>query len=157
MNPNVEKLIEALNSGKYTQAMGRLHIASDDKYCCLGVACEIAELGNWILEGTENFYYDIKGAAERSDTLAISYLPEEVQNYYNFTDHMAGFTPTASWIADLSDVDQARFNDALAKGHSVVGQNTSLVHMNDGGVPFENIAWVISLNPPGLFTSEGTT
>lgn len=40
------KWIEALRSGKYAQAVGRLR---DDEncYCCLGVLCDISGLGLW--------------------------------------------------------------------------------------------------------------
>lgn len=36
------ELIAALRSGKYKQGTGRLR--QDDRYCCLGVACDIANL-----------------------------------------------------------------------------------------------------------------
>ena len=34
----------ALRSGRFKQGVGVLYNVSDDTYCCLGVACEIAEL-----------------------------------------------------------------------------------------------------------------
>lgn len=40
MNERVKKLwLEALRSGKYEQAVGRLRI--DDRFCCLGVLCDL--------------------------------------------------------------------------------------------------------------------
>lgn len=40
MNERVKKLwIEALRSGEYQQAIGRLRI--DDRFCCLGVLCDL--------------------------------------------------------------------------------------------------------------------
>ena len=39
----VQKLVDALRSRKYKQGVGRLRI--DDKFCCLGVACDISGLG----------------------------------------------------------------------------------------------------------------
>ncbi len=48
MNTEVKALlITALRSGKYKQAEGLLR--DGDKYCCLGVTCDIApkELGRW--------------------------------------------------------------------------------------------------------------
>ena len=39
MNENAKILIDALRSGEYEQARGELRY--DDKYCCLGVACDI--------------------------------------------------------------------------------------------------------------------
>jgi len=39
---------EALRSGKYEQGLGRLR--DGDKFCCLGVACDISGLGEWSKE-----------------------------------------------------------------------------------------------------------
>lgn len=42
MNPEIKKLwVDALRSGDYAQGQGRLRSVSD-KYCCLGVLCELA-------------------------------------------------------------------------------------------------------------------
>lgn len=41
MNPEIkQEWVAALRSGKYKQ--GRKRLNTDDKYCCLGVLCEIA-------------------------------------------------------------------------------------------------------------------
>src|SRR5215469_9718764 len=47
---NMTKLAEALESGDYEQGKNYLLTTKDDKrkYCCLGVACEISGLGDWI-------------------------------------------------------------------------------------------------------------
>lgn len=37
---NIRKWVEALRSGDYQQGTG--HLRAGDKYCCLGVACELA-------------------------------------------------------------------------------------------------------------------
>jgi len=44
---NRKKWIEALESGEYEQGKKRLR-TEDDGYCCLGVACDISELGEWV-------------------------------------------------------------------------------------------------------------
>lgn len=44
------KLITALRSGEYQQAQGALRRIEEDGsagFCCLGVACDITELGSW--------------------------------------------------------------------------------------------------------------
>jgi hypothetical protein len=41
LNPNAQKWVEALRSGKYQQTR-YLISRKDGKYCCLGVACELA-------------------------------------------------------------------------------------------------------------------
>lgn len=40
LNPNAQKWVDALRSGKYTQVKGRLKWGA--KRCCLGVACDVA-------------------------------------------------------------------------------------------------------------------
>jgi hypothetical protein len=40
LNPNARKWVKALRSGKYEQTTHQLK--SDEGYCCLGVACEVA-------------------------------------------------------------------------------------------------------------------
>jgi hypothetical protein len=39
------KWVEALRSGKYNQGMGRLR--SGDRYCCMGVLCDVVIDGKW--------------------------------------------------------------------------------------------------------------
>ena len=41
MNANAKKWVEALRSGKYEQTTGSLTTPSRDKFCCLGVACDL--------------------------------------------------------------------------------------------------------------------
>lgn len=49
MNNFVKKWLVALKSGQYKQTTGTLK--DSDGYCCLGVACEISNLGKWDQEG----------------------------------------------------------------------------------------------------------
>ena len=39
LNPNAQKWVAALRSGRYKQGKGKLKAGS--KYCCLGVACKL--------------------------------------------------------------------------------------------------------------------
>lgn len=40
LNPNAQKWVDALRSGKYEQGIGQLR--HENNFCCLGVACHIA-------------------------------------------------------------------------------------------------------------------
>ena len=74
MNPKIkEKWLKALRSGEYKQ--GRESLRKDDKYCCLGVLCDIApkKLGMW---GTQ----DTGFIAEDGTQTNIS-LPYLVRNW----------------------------------------------------------------------------
>lgn len=74
----IREWVDALRSGKYEQ--GRLALRSkDDKYCCLGVLCDVAKnkLGlEWmLLDG--KFRYDI-GKNEMTSSSIV--LPLDVRN-----------------------------------------------------------------------------
>ena len=56
--PELEEWINALKSGEYTQGVGQLR--KDDKYCCLGVYCDLQAkkgLGEW----RGNYFWHSKG------------------------------------------------------------------------------------------------
>lgn len=70
------KWVEALRSGKYKQGRSALRI--DDTYCCLGVLCEVAELGKWspLLndddEPTGMYWMEFNAGDRDADLLLIS-------------------------------------------------------------------------------------
>jgi len=43
---NLERLLDALKSGKYAHGIGRLR--TGDQYCCLGVMCDLVKPDGWI-------------------------------------------------------------------------------------------------------------
>jgi hypothetical protein len=52
MNPTIKKQwLEALRSGKYQQGKGRLRMKHSgvDRFCCLGVLCDLLEPAGWVL------------------------------------------------------------------------------------------------------------
>lgn len=53
LGPNQLKWIEALESGKYEQ--GSMYLNKDNKFCCLGIACELfdAEKGELRPDGAQ--------------------------------------------------------------------------------------------------------
>lgn len=57
MQPELkQKWIEALRSGKYKQGVGVLRSATD-KFCCLGVLCDITDNNSWKLNSYAGYYY----------------------------------------------------------------------------------------------------
>ena len=59
LGPNQTTWLAALRSNAYAQGIGRLHV--EDKFCCLGVACEIFQdqlLDGIHLRGTTTLYDD---------------------------------------------------------------------------------------------------
>jgi hypothetical protein len=70
MNPEIKaKWLEALRSGKYKQAEGRLKV--NDTFCCLGVLCDISGLSKW-----DGDYY----------LNCVSVLPDEVAEWSGLGD-----------------------------------------------------------------------
>lgn len=85
MNENMQKWLEALRSGQYSQTTGKLDSFDEatgaHSYCCLGVACDIAlkagvDMEVEVDEDKGVFVYDGKA----------DLLPEEVKNWLGVTD-----------------------------------------------------------------------
>jgi hypothetical protein len=75
----VARFVEALRSGKYKQ--GRDRLRTGDKFCCLGVACDLAKRSlklNWEFSGWAD-------EGQLFDSAKTS-LPESVRRYYGFED-----------------------------------------------------------------------
>ncbi len=66
------ELVAALRSGKYKQGFDQLRLR--DAFCCLGVACDISGIGQWVREEQ----YDCAGDCR------IGALPTSVQDYFGF-------------------------------------------------------------------------
>lgn len=120
LNPNAQKWVEALRSGKYEQ--GKNALCRDDKYCCLGVACEVAlQNGVVITKSTRNITAHNQTFVETLFNSSWAYLPPEVQNWLGLKN------------------DRASFN------------LTGLATMNDAGYSFEEIADKIEEKASELF------
>ena len=95
LNPNAQKWVEALRSGKYQQGFQKLCTA-EEKYCCLGVLCEVA-----IQEGVISSYI-------RTDP----YLPEEVQTWVGLQSSRGDYKIKHSDFnvesRNLADIDNDR-------------------------------------------------
>lgn len=107
--------VDALHSGKYHQASGRLvkpdYVPKGAEqtlsYCCLGVACDIyGEQFGWKLDYTQDQFI----RPDRTDVAKLV-MPEEMRAFFA-----------------LSHADQK-----------------VLAHLNDKGVPFSTIAEIIEL------------
>lgn len=99
MNQEIKKKwVEALRSGNYPQ--GRGYLKCEDRYCCLGVLCQIyAEetgKGRFELDRHDKAKFMIDDAHGRYD-----YLPLEVTDWagLNETNPYAGQNPLA-WLND---------------------------------------------------------
>lgn len=82
---NMLKLADALESGKYVQGEGVLRSESD-KFCCLGVACDISGLGQWSPSFSDTAYHYIIEKAEDKRELGRSLLSESMCEWLGTTD-----------------------------------------------------------------------
>ena len=101
--------IEALESDQYEQGRGRLR--TGDAFCCLGVACDVADPGQWNSKYGAMFWDDSK-----------SHLPEILCN--RLALWMSGEFPDSDDKWQLPDRNPSRF----------------LTDLNDSGAPFTDIA-----------------
>ena len=74
MNPELKaKWVEALRSGKYTQARGALH-RKDGSYCCLGVLCSLKGMSDAAMTNNRSVYpaYALVGPDAAHDLSAMN-------------------------------------------------------------------------------------
>jgi hypothetical protein len=84
MNKHLKAWLDALRSGKYYQGEGRLR--SENKYCCLGVACDVLRdevKGKW--DSVDTFITPISTSVSfmSQEVLNVLDLPEEMNGNYN--------------------------------------------------------------------------
>lgn len=101
MNPEIKaKWLDALRSGKYAQGYGLLR-SGIDKYCCIGVLCDIAEPRGWSgRHGTNCFMHRNKSQFPHTDfcgDLGIPISIVETLIHKNDTDSLS-FPQIADWI-----------------------------------------------------------
>jgi hypothetical protein len=116
VNPEIRKRwVDALRSGEYQQGVGSLRTGGD-KYCCLGVLCEIAVADGVI----ERFDPEANGTFSDKHSYGVpenkqwSHLPLKVQKWANL----------------------AASNPMVRRD----GWGYPLAHLNDLKVPFSEIA-----------------
>lgn len=110
MNKEIkERWVEALRSRHYDQGLRRLRDA-EDRYCCLGVLCDIVQGTKWKLDGYLNCYGadNINSVADK-DIFWVSMIPPGIQYVSELTvaeaitlaemnDNGATFHQIADWI-----------------------------------------------------------
>lgn len=106
MNRNAKKWVAALRSGKYKRGTGQLAIFANRqqsriKYCCLGVACELAHQAGIVSK-------EVSPCGRLVYAGNDSYLPPVVRDWLGLKDKEGGYGPHKPWI----ETTLARLNDA---------------------------------------------
>lgn len=121
------KVVAALRSGKYPQGRNALRTKDGNGFCCLGVMCDIAPIGEW-----RTAYGSTEYRVNASDG-SHYYLPLAVAYYYGFTERDPEFK-----------VDNYSLKLVLPYyGGVEVGHILALSALNDTAMPFDVIADVI--------------
>ncbi len=87
------KWVKALRSGKYKQGFGALK--SDNSYCCLGVLCDVSNIGAW--DKSNRYLYNTQYSAAT--------ITQELRNKVGLTVEQQGK------LIDLNDSDFKSFED----------------------------------------------
>ena len=100
MNELQEKWVEALESGEYKQ--GKTYLRdSEDKYCCLGVACEVMGVEKTYIGDTVRFGNCLVTLSERlMNKLGI----EKQSHFIVMNDSGKSFKEIAQYIRDNYDI-----------------------------------------------------
>jgi hypothetical protein len=102
LGPNQQRWVNTLRSGKYEQCVGTLE--RNGKYCCLGVACKVAQ-ENGVTVKLDSHSEEILGG-----TLAFQ---EEVWKWIGLKDEDGSFFAfnTKKTLTDLNDDDGCSFEE----------------------------------------------
>jgi len=137
LNKNAKAWVKALRSKKYEQ--GQHFLRKDNRYCCLGVACE--------LYAKEHPGFKISSRSmQEADGLVTVYLYGQTASDTNLP------SPVMRWLNlnDPSGHIESEWRSDLVPEH-ILG---SLAAVNDHGASFEKIADLIESEPTGLFASK---
>lgn len=96
LNKNAKKWVKALRSRKYKQTTQILY--QDGKFCCLGVACDLAVKAGVISEPEKQGMYRVYDGQE-------NVLPKRVQKWLGLS------TTTGSFTYKGEDADLTTLND----------------------------------------------
>ncbi len=141
------ELVAALRSGSYQQCSSRLK-SKDGRFCCLGVATEISDLGTWAtdpkVDATGPFFVP-RTSADPLDR-ATATLHPQVQVYFGFKDEAGTF-------ADVPSTEECKHTGTPVLLHLAnpyldlkAIYAYSLTELNDAGWTFAQIADFIEAN-----------
>lgn len=115
---NLNTLCDRLEDGTYKQGANVLRNLFDG-FCCLGVACDIANPNGWREFGYCHIMYD-----------KIAFAPEVIQKEF-------GFTQSCDFVFTRNQVDKYGIKTMYTN------RKVSLTEINDSGATFKQIAALI--------------
>lgn len=129
----------------YTYTKGNSHLRIGDSFCCLGVICDLSNLGTWTTihrEGIQSYtLFD-----DLSRIPYTNYLPPDVQNEIGFRNSTGLFN-----IDDLSEDAATRVREVLNVSTEITEYSVTLAEINDHTRDFALIAEILEQRPESLF------
>ena len=112
---NRKKWVEALRSGKYKQGTGLLF--DGEKYCCLGVLCEVAKINRSFNDNGFFIYGDSEAFASSPEAMNFVGLETESGSFWsdNSENHLTRLNDDGATFSELADIIESEpeglFND----------------------------------------------
>lgn len=136
MNENAKKWVTALKSGDYKQTKGTLR--DGEGFCCLGVACDLSGLGEWVqLPDDDRNPDDTRFAYVIGGYKHTDLLPEEVRLWLGL-EGISGEYEIDEGLDPLVEDEET--------GELPEPTNRELTDDNDEGATFAEIAKIIEEN-----------
>lgn len=106
MNQQIkEKWLEALRSGKYKQGSFRLRKSEGNRFCCLGVLCDL-----YFEDHDEDWVEGVYGW-EANEIGEMYVLPRRVMEWADLDDCNPGMYTSFVPISELNDIQEYEFEE----------------------------------------------
>ena len=151
-----EQWLTALESGEYEQGFGSLR--SYNRFCCLGVACDLFNGDRWGEEEDSHsrYYYPDTRTVRGRDYSDIPKRPHKTDSLPVLVIQHLGFRVESRSVGafDLNELNSPDHELLKNYLYGDMRSNLSLAILNDGGWSFEKIAGLIRRNPEAFFEGE---
>ncbi len=91
------KWVEALRSGNYKQGTG--YLKNNDKFCCLGVLCDISQLGEW-----DGNYYENKLSTLPNKVREWAGMNSDLGENYELKNTLSNYNDTGYSFEKIADI-----------------------------------------------------
>lgn len=164
LRPGVKKAwLEALRSGDYKQTTGMLYDKENDSHCCLGVLCDVSmvhqnELGiggsiSWQPSMTRSGRMQVEYESDGNKWYDWGVVPSKLSLMLSDTSELHSMYLEAETLEELLELAKQEkrgeqllqeLADKYIHAQEIGGQTyIELNDLNDVGVTFEDIAWLI--------------
>lgn len=152
----LKQWLKALRSGKYKQGDSWLHYKNrgKDYYCCLGVACVLADPSSkWEPYDEDSIKSGVTVKVMASKTGSTVVLPYDVMARLGFRNSQGLFGKDAAFLERLAKKNKRVFKKLEEFTND--GKHLSIVNLNDSKrFSFVDIADIVECDPPDLFVKE---